>query len=569
MHNKTWLVSIALASSFFGIFTQTSYAFTNLDAGANGQNTTNPAYDDASTGYNFTAPNVDFTIIGSSTTPFVVSTDAGRSIDNTANNAGDNLFTTGLVQFNGTIGASNAIAGLNVMGGVATLFGDVLNQTPINLYSSTIQLLNNVNLTGPVDSLSSTYFPSGTIVFINLFGGAATSTLSGNIGATNPLAYIVTVPIAGTQQVIFQTNTTINVATIQAGFGGIALFPTTFDLRDNTVVNGNFVSDTDNNNSIILNQTQINGNIGAQGKRFATLIMNPNKTANIDGDIFATNTIINQNGILNLAGNNSFFGTVNSAGALPATLTFEGNTAVNFDIGGTNPLSTVNFSGPLGSVATLNAFVYANAVNVNGGGTLLVMPSEFGFTLGGDLTISNGSTLHLQPSAVIETTNDFILTGAGNTLAVDLGGSRYVFGGVFADNQAVLDNNATIEILNPGFSPVRTDATALIVSGLPMAAVPQLVTNSLLTSVDAALINAGTRLELYIQSLPVHTYAKQSNTIGVATALDEIASGTSIYPIGPATGTLQNILDQLGIFTDEDSLNNALATLSPIVEGGI
>jgi outer membrane autotransporter protein len=66
-----------------------------------------------------------------------------------------------------------------------------------------------------------------------------------------------------------------------------------------------------------------------------------------------------------------------------------------------------------------------------------------------------------------------------------------------------------------------------------------------------------------VQSDPVSSAADQSNTEGVAEALDAIIAS------GLATGELQSLIFQLGSFTSADQLNDALATLAPNVNGAI
>ncbi|MGD9592890.1 MAG: autotransporter domain-containing protein, partial [Candidatus Berkiella sp.] len=87
--------------------------------------------------------------------------------------------------------------------------------------------------------------------------------------------------------------------------------------------------------------------------------------------------------------------------------------------------------------------------------------------------------------------------------------------------------------------------------------------NSLLTSYGTTA-PGGTVLNLVVTSNPIEDFANQSDTHGVADALDSIAaSGVAL------TGSLQTIFNQLLTYGDVASLNEALSTLVPQVNGAI
>lgn len=573
MIKKLWLTSFALASSIFCALPIPASA-TNLNAAADGQNSNNPAYPPDS--YNFIAPNVDFTIIGNTgNTSLSVNNSAGYSIDNGAF-ANNNIFTTNNVSFKGLVTPTNPIAGITVSGNL-TLNGSVLNATPVNLYKSAGITLNadNVNLTGPVNNLSK-IGANGEIFILG------NSNILGNVGSVaQPLAGIVAVnalhPVVQ-QTVTFGPNTSVNATSIASGFAPFVFADTLFNIEDNTTVNGNFLTAVNGTNLITLKTATINGNIGSQGLNFKSLTISPGKTANVNGNIYANNTIINNAGILRIGDNKSIFGLVDSTGGA-ATLEFLGNSSISYDIGIANKLSEINMIGPAGTTVNLSRdlAISATTVRVNNGGTLSLAPN---ITVGADgaWIISDGSIAFLGEGAVLNP-NDFTL-GPNSTLAFDMAGTTLLVGGVIADNQALLDPSATIEIVNPGFSPYHTSSSVAIRSAaVPFVAPPHpFVTNSLLTSVSSSYLNPLNKIDLVLDlsSLPSQQFADQGNTHGVAGVLDVIASGPSALLVGtttqfqgPTTGSLQAIINQMGIFTDAQSLNNALATLSPIVDGAI
>ncbi len=565
---KSFLTGIALASSIFCALPITASA-TNLDGAADGQNSNNPAYPPDS--YNFIAPNVDFTIIGNTgNTPLVVDNTAGYSIANGVF-ANNNIFVTNNVVFKGLVSPANAIAGLTVSGNL-TLNGSVLSATPINLNKSASITLNadNVNLTGAVNNLSNLGANGGIVILGN-------SSILGNVGTVSqPLSGIRAINLLhpGLQQTVtFGPNTSVNATSIKSGLAPFVFGDTLFNVEDNTTVNGNFLTDVNGTNLITLKSTTINGNIGSQGFDFKSVTISPAKTAIVNGDIYADAIIIDNGSTLQLANNKSIFGLVDSTGGPFSSLDFLGNSSVSFDIGAYNKISVINFLGATGTNVSFNNDVTINADNVVGkdGGTISLAPHTNVISQG-DWFLGDGSGVFIGVGANLETTN-FNL-GMNSTLAFDMGGSPFLEGGVFGDNQArFLDPNTPVQIVNPGFSPYHTTSSVAVRSvTVPFVDPPQpFVTNSLLTKVSSSYLNPLNKIDLMLDltSLPSQQFANQGNTHGVAGVIDAIASAPGVYPDGPSSGTLRDILYQMGVFTDAQSLNNALATLSPIVDGAI
>lgn len=569
MHkNKSFLTSIALASTLFCLAPINVNAFALLDAGADDQNSGNPLYPPTN-GYNFFAPNVDFTILNGTT----IGVTGGVSIDNTINFANDNIFFAGNATVNGSIGATHAIGSINIKGASNTqvdLAGSLLNNTPLNFYNNGFVALDPaVNLTGNVNNLSG-----------NIAGNIAltgNNTLSGNIGLTMPINSIFAESALGALSKINLTGTMINANTIIANDSGAG--QTQFTVGNGTTVNAAFQTRNNNEHAIVLENSIINGNIGQPGFLFNSVKVDNGRNPTINGDVYATNTFISAisgapvfSSSLSIGNGYSFFGPVDAFVGTnhPTILNFLGSSTINFPIGVGNALDQVNITGPVGTVVTLANNIGANhGVNVNNGGTLSISGICADCTVSQDLNISNHSVLLVQPNAFIEPENNFNLA-AGTTLQLDMGGNQFEIGGVFADNQAILDPNATIEILNPGFVPFHTVNTPAIVSdGVIFGVAHPVVTTSLLTMITTSLGDGGHSLVLNLSSAPSRSFANQSNTEGVAGAIDNIGSPVVAFGDTPASGELQEILNQMGIFRDPESLNNALATLAPIVDGAI
>ena len=168
-------------------------------------------------------------------------------------------------------------------------------------------------------------------------------------------------------------NTTVNgdIYATNTQFNG----PNTLTLTDLSDINGN-VTTTANNQGILALQgtTAVTGTIGAAGFALNAInLLGLNKTLTIDGNTFANNINIANDGFVVIQNNANFNGNINNTSGVDnkGTLTFEGTGSVSGTIGSSNTLKliTVNALGGNNKTVTLSGNVVRSTnINVNDDG---------------------------------------------------------------------------------------------------------------------------------------------------------------------------------------------------------
>lgn len=474
--------------------------------------------------------------------------------------------TTGTVQFqgdaivNGDIGFTKGLTAINILGAgnTVTFNNSIFNNTPIIFLADGNASIKDGETIFDVDN--KTGMVAGTLI---LQGGATVQ----NVGATTPLKLVSVNTLGGIKTANF-TGSQLNADTINiVGAGG-----TTINLNNpagGVSVFGNF---TTNNNGIdVLNiepngNALIDGSIGAPANRYAQVNINKaGITAEVIGDIYANNIQFQQAGTtLKIGDGFSAIGPISTAIPGEGGVTFLGSSTIGFNIGQAGiPIDNVTVNGPAGTTVNLNANVFADTFDVNNGGTLSVGGSP---TITANVDVSNG-VLSLVPNSTLNVNGDFTLNTANATLKLDMAHNLTSTGHVVATGQAFVAAPGNLSIVNAGFSPNQATVIPIVNGGAGSVLAPlNIVTpNSFLTTFTTQVnpVNPN-ELDLIITSKSLANVADQSNTIGVGGALDEIAlSGV------PLTGTLENIIEQLNTFPDAASLNFALSTLAPLVDGAV
>lgn len=556
--NKSFLVRSVLASTLFAAFHPLAFATVNLDAGANGQTSATAPYFPG-TGYNFTASNVTFFI----TPGTIIGNTGGVSIDNTGNNIFDAIFFQGAGTVTGTISPTFGILGIGLTGTTSdTVYfqADLVQATPVVFFTDTmLKVANGVNInvnTGAgLDSANGT---AGTLIF------EGASTVTGNVGQSNPLKLISVNTLGGNNTLtlasaVVQANT-INVV----GVGGTTI---KLDSPGGALVNANFT--TNNNNVDILDinnagNTTLNGNIGSQTHFFNAVNLSSATTTTINGDIFANNIEFQALGTLQLTSGSVAYGPITTAVANnTGTVQFLGNSDILFPIGDPgNAINLVNIHGAAGTNVNLIADIVANTMTVDNGGTLTVVDTPT--VTANNVTISNG-TLFLTNQSQLNIVGPFTMNTANTNIAVDMAGNLRSTGDVVASGAATVAPPTTLTVLRPGFSPGIATVIPVVTGGAgsALAVIPVTNQDTFLTNFETK-INPGNpnELDLVITSQPLTSVATPPNQ-GVAGALDSIALG------GATFDALEDLIEELSLFTDADSLNYALSTLAPIVDGAI
>jgi outer membrane autotransporter protein len=462
----------------------------------------------------------------------------------------------------GNIGAAGKAFHLIQVGqnGNTIINGNIFATNTTFFGNNALTLTNNKTITGNVDSNADN---SGILQF----QGNATVTKAlagagvGNIGATHPLSLVSfnTASIPGSVITLQgPTYRALNSNIVATGIGG-----TVIDFNTPGVTNITSTFTTNDNNVDTLSfenagDTTVNGTIGSLSHMFNQVLMQTVNKLTFNNNVFATNTQFRADGTIQFADNAStgaITTTVNNTG----TVNYLGNSSVLFPIGTPGlAVKAVNFNGGPGQIVDLGADIVATNVNINNGGTLQVITSP---TITGNVTVNNG-VLSVANNNTLNITGPIAFSGPNSTLAVDMGGNLKTTSKVVATGAANMAVNTNLTILNPGFSPGKATVIPIFQGVGGVIGAPQITnSNTLLTKFSTLIV--GDTLNLVLTSQPSANFATQSNSQGVAGALDIIAAD------GNATDSLANIIGQLSTFTDATSLNNALATLSPIVDGAI
>ncbi|MBS0288573.1 MAG: autotransporter domain-containing protein [Proteobacteria bacterium] len=385
--------------------------------------------------------------------------------------------------------------------------------------------------------------------------------INGYVGIYNPISSFLlnTGNIANNTFAFHQAGYNVTNTHI-VGLGGTTILLDNVNFKN---FNSNFTTNNNNTDKIQVNNGSafIFGIIGTPTHRFAEILLD------LGGDIIFFDKVF-ANQFIFLSPGSGFGFDVNISPTGPITtqagdgsgrVLLGGNNTINFDIGAVGAaLFQVSMFGSSGTYVDLNANIVSNSVELVSGTTLKVSGSRIIETL--DLDVSNG-TISLANNALLTVMGDINFNGPSSALAVDMGGNLSTTGLIDASGQANMPLNTRLIINNSGFSPGQSTVIPILQGMGGTINTPNIVTpGNFLTSFSTSIV--GDTLNLVITSEPLSIFADRTNTQGVAQALDSIALGM------PIPG-LDSILGQLVLFSDSDALNDALATLAPMVDGAI
>lgn len=469
----------------------------------------------------------------------------------------------GILQFagngavTGTIGTGAALTAVRMIGPGSTVNVNSVNTIHgLNFYTganatSTYIISNNSTITGPIDNTSGTA-KIGTVQF------AGTGTVTGTVGATNTLNQV---NLTGAGNTVTFQGGTYNVGTTNFTKTTSPTSELSFNAPGALNVNTNFTTATNGNGIINFDNggdTNVNGSVGSANNKIAQVIMDSTNHLYFNGPVFANSVLFDSDGFIGFE-NMAVLGPITTAaGPNTGFVQFIGSgTVLNAQIGTpASPLKEVEFSAP--NTTLLADTIYSQSVGVDTNATLSVVntsniTSTGGVSVAGKLSLSNNQNLNVNGPFTFQ---------AGSTYITDMGGNLVTTGLINVTGMATTTSPYYLTIVNPGFSPGVTTVIPIL-TGTSSALTNPLITNppNLLTTFGTSI--TGNTLNLTITSKPVETFANQTNTEGVAGALDEIALGA------PTTDGLLSIFEQLSLFSNAASLNKALATLAPIVDGAI
>lgn len=488
--------------------------------------------------------------------------DVFGKIDTTAANTGTLTFL-GNGSVSDVIGGINPIFALNIKGGngkVVNLKNDVfVGSGDVNFAAgakaNTLLLLEDgVTINANIDNTTG-FDNIGTVQFKG--DGAVT----GTIGDTNSLFAINLTGGAG-KVVTLQGNVNVGIGDINFAPG--ATSTTKLELADGILVNAS-VDNTTGVDGIgiieFLGDGEITGQIGPSNKlNLVNLTGGPGKTVNFVNTVNANKINFTNDGQATFSNGFNLTTPITTTANNQGTATFLGNTFIGAQIGAAGKsLKAVNFNGVGDTVVELDNDIFAINTNLNNGRLI----SDGNQTITGNLNINNGTTLRLNldnsPLNVVGTFN----LNNNSTLDINLN-SQLAKTGFVKANVANIDPNAHLNLTNT--PQVIQDGVYkfLIVDGGPGSSLNVLpvIGDSLLLDFKTVIDAANFDLLLEINSLPVANFANQSNTIGIANALDNLSPE-------PTSGSLFDIVNALSEFQDAASLNRDLAALAPIVDGAV
>ena len=478
------------------------------------------------------------------------------AVDTTVGGNGTLQFQGG-GQVSGNIGnaAPLGLISLNSLGGTKTieLDGTVIKANAINIVGDganpTTLLLNSpgaMALTGDITT-------QGNFIDTLNVVNAGVTTIVGNLGGIGH----------GFNLIQIGENADINIT------GNIFAKLTQFQgnhvltLSPNSNIFGAIDSNAVSTGTLqFLGDSTVTGDIG-DASLDAVNLLGAGSVVNFEGDVIASSVNFMADATANLSDGKVITGPVTTSLNDQGTLVFLGATNVVSPIGGPETLKLVSMQGTGGKIVNLNNNIFATNTSVNNGGTLFVNGSQ---TVNGNLSVINNSVLSLTTNAnPLTVTGNFDL-GTGTSFALNMG-NLLAAGSVNALGIATVDAGSKVVITNlpvniPGGKAVITIVTDGLGAGANLHVIP--VTSNNLFTKFATEVN-GNLLQLVITTNDSSGLQSNSNNNGNTGIINTVNALIGM----DLCGTLEKIINQLGSFSDEQSLLEALKDLSPIVDGAV
>lgn len=489
--------------------------------------------------------------------------DVTGAIDSTAPDTGTLTFL-GNGSVSSTIGAANSLFAINVQGGAGTT---------VNLQDDIFVGPGDINFAGPAQTNTTLLLGDGVIVTGNIDNTTGISDIgtlqfagdgivTGTIGVVTDSLYAINITGGAGKTVVFQDDVTVSAGNINFAPGAT---PTTeLDIADGVTVDASIDNTTGvNGNGTIefLGDGSVLGPIGETNKlNLVNLNGGPGKVVNFVNSVNANAINFTADGAATFSDDFTLLAPVTTTANNQGTITFLGDASIQQQIGNAGlSLKAVNFNG-VGSTVVLNNDIFALNTNLNAG----TLDSDGDQTITGNFNVNNGSTLHIDPDTTpLSVVGNFNLN-AGGTLNINLN-TQVANAGFVQATKAFIDPAANLIVTNAPAVIAEGVHKFVVVDGGPGSVINELPVagDSLLLTFKTVADNLNNDLLLEIDVGAVSDFANQSNTIGIAGALDQIINGP------PVTGTLFDIINALSEFQDAETLNRDLAALAPIVDGAV
>ena len=471
-----------------------------------------------------------------------------------------NIASTGTAIFEGNITVSQGLFGatqslLEVQLGSGTVYlnqagtfkADNFNFTGAT-GANTLKLLNNADIAGNIDNTSGTA-GRGNVVF------EQDGTITGNIGATSPIALIRMSDINSAVSLVGN----VNANTIQLSNTIIGNQNTlTLSSPATSTVNTNIITSVDQLGVVNLSKVgTFTGNIGSSTLRVKEVLVGANNNTIMNGNIYTSGGVKFQaNNTLTIADGNFINGTVLGTG-VGGKLVFAGSSqsfGLLGDVG--KGLTSVSFNG--GTFNLNNAPVTATDVNVKNTTLIINQDTEFKGNLNLDPA---GANLQIGNHTVQVGTN-LVSTDVG-TIKLDLQ-SPAVFGNIDVTNQLNLTKAPVFDITTSGYIPSGTKLNIVTTGGAFIGgAGPGSLLNTATLLSNFSLASVGNNIQLTVTRNTNASVSDYPFTAGIAGALDAIQNTPALI----ANPDIFAVVNELDNFTSRENFNRAIATLAPSVDG--
>ncbi len=483
---------------------------------------------------------------------------------------------TGNATVTGTIGATLSLFAINIQGGAGTVVNLQNNTTVSNgninfatgaAATSTLSFSNNAIVAGNIDNTTGKN-SIGTVSFVG------SGQVIGNIGVNNSINLLTINASGGANQSVELDGTTLNIDTININDdgSGISAQGSQLILNNTTgplTLGGNISATTNNEDSINIKGTSlatINGSIGTNTIKLNMIQVGASAPIIFNQNVYANNIQINGNNTVTFGVNgNTTSGTITTTMPNQGSIIFDGSFSANGAIG-TNPdrLNTITLHGNAMSSVNFNDYpVFTAQMNVDNEGTLAVSGNQ---TIDGALNVTNASSISLAMSSALTIGNTLgagtLNLDAGTMLVINMGNNLTTTGNITTQGLATVSKDAVLVIYNPPSNNGTNATLPLIVSNGGGAALNPIKISSPSMFTNFKTVVNGNQLDLLVTFSSFSSAASQTNTIGVAYALEALDLATT-------TGSLAALLQQISSFTNDDDFNADLATLAPTVDGAV
>ena len=449
---------------------------------------------------------------------------------------------------------------------------------------------NNINSTPNANGVTTATTNTGSLAFAgySTVQGVIGTSSSVQLGRLNAGFTDKTVTFSGasnmfvTSTVIAQTGTLVVTgnltgSTLNYNDDGNVTFGTAASAK---TLSPTITTSTTNKGSLnLIGDATVSGQVGTSAAKLKVITGGYSGAQDIfSSDVFATNTIIENNGtmtfngnvtgtnvnfnagtnggLIQVAGGKSIAATITTGTTDKGSVTYLGASTISLAVGsaGGNKLSNVNVNGGIVTIDSAGAAYGVTTTTVNSGGTLKIGGTT-AQTITGAVTLAGTGTVDVGANTL--TVTGVYTQAAGQTLKTTISNAT-TLGNIVATTVAPSVTDGTIDIHVAGYVPNNT-SYKLIDAGAGGITAPTTIVDD---SAALSFTDNVTALDLFIVAT--------RNYSGLTSDPNASAVGTSMLSIaGAASGDMANVIANLDSFTTAGQVDAALQQLDPEVNGGV